>query len=124
MNIENKLVKFKISVFIFVLVAGYGIVGAAVNEATGRERLPMDFGWKFSLGHLWYMDEDFGYGGGNPVSNSKAGAAVGAVKEDFDDSDWEDVDVPHDWAVGLEFVKKSSGPGSTRTSKKMGKKTT
>ncbi|MFB6318848.1 glycoside hydrolase family 2 TIM barrel-domain containing protein [Saccharicrinis sp. FJH54] len=39
------------------------------------------------------------------------GEAVEAFKKDFDDSQWESVSVPHDWAVSEPFIK--DGDGST-----------
>ncbi|MCK4420051.1 beta-galactosidase, partial [Candidatus Aerophobetes bacterium] len=68
-----------------------------------RERLSMDFGWKFHLGHSRDISRDFEFGGGDPNFKTKAGDAVGAARPDFDDSKWRDIDLPHDWAVELDF---------------------
>jgi beta-galactosidase len=70
---------------------------------TTRERLLMDFGWRFHLGDASDPARDFDYGGGDSSSNTKAGDAVGAVRPDFDDGDWSAIDLPHDWAVELGF---------------------
>ncbi len=67
-----------------------------------REKLLMDFGWKFHLGNAASPKEDFDYGLG--AIFAKAGSAVGAIKPSFDDSQWRNVDLPHDWAVELGFV--------------------
>ena len=37
---------------------------------------------------------------------AKAGGAIGAASPDFDKSDWETVNLPHDWAVYNEFEEK------------------
>jgi len=68
------------------------------------KRLCIDKGWKFHLGHASDMAKDFEYGGGDPAFKTKTGDAVGAVRPDFDDSRWRTVDLPHDWAVELDFV--------------------
>src|SRR5690349_14230974 len=46
-------------------------------RSAGRERLLLDFGWRFHFGH--------------------AGALA------FDDSQWRPLDLPHDWAIELPF---------------------
>ncbi len=71
------------------------------------ERLAIDRGWKFHLGHASDMAKDFEYGGGDPASNTKTGDAVGAVSVDFDDREWRSVELPHDWAVELDFDEKA-----------------
>ncbi|MEK6570797.1 MAG: sugar-binding domain-containing protein, partial [Bacteroidota bacterium] len=67
-----------------------------------RERLLLDFGWRFHLGDAASIEGDFGFG--SRATFAKAGEAVGAAKPDFNDSSWRKVDLPHDWAVELEFV--------------------
>ena len=74
--------------------------GGAANAA-GRERVSLDHGWRFHLGDAADVARDFDFGRGMPFG--KAGDAVGAVRSDFDDSAWRTVDVPHDWAVELDF---------------------
>ena len=80
-------------------------VGVTAGEAANRERLSMDFGWKFSLGHAADMAKDFDYWGGDPSGNAKTGDIAGPPHPGFDDGEWSVVDVPHDWAVGLGFDK-------------------
>ena len=53
---------------------------AAAAEPSPRQRLTMDFGWKFMLG-------------------DPAGAEASA----FGDSSWQAVDLPHDWSIHLAF---------------------
>jgi len=72
-----------------------------------REQILMDFGWKFHLGHSSDVSRDFEFGGGDPSSRTKAGDAVGAIRPDFDDSKWQNIDLPHDWAVELGFDAKA-----------------
>jgi beta-galactosidase len=72
---------------------------ARTREAVVRERLKMDFDWKFSLGHAADMDRDFGYF----PRLAKTGDPTGPAHPKFDDRDWPTVDVPHDWAVALGY---------------------
>ncbi len=73
-----------------------------INAPVVRQKLLMDYGWKFHLGNSADPKEDFGYG--IAESFSKAGVASGPARPDFNDSTWRTVDLPHDWAVELPFV--------------------
>ncbi len=66
-----------------------------------RQRLSLDFGWGFHLGHATEPSKDFGYAGQSLFS--KTGGMLNPSKPDFDDSQWALVDIPHDWAVALDF---------------------
>jgi beta-galactosidase len=61
--------------------------------------------WRFHLGHAGEQERDFGFGR-NQRTFAKSGAATAdAAQPDFDDKSWQQVRVPHDWAVGLPFAK-------------------
>ncbi len=66
-----------------------------------RERLSLDFGWRFHLGHATDPSKDFGYTSQSLFS--KTGGLFDPSKPEFDDSPWSRVDIPHDWAVTLDF---------------------
>lgn len=68
-----------------------------------RQRINMDFGWKFSLGHADDKARDFDYWGGDPSGAAKTGDIAGPPHPDFDDSAWEKINVPHDWCVGVDY---------------------
>ncbi|EJL23595.1 beta-galactosidase/beta-glucuronidase [Caulobacter sp. AP07] len=78
-----------------------------------RERLSLDFGWRFALGHAQDPARDFGFGA-NQRTYAKAGASAanwwvaGAAQPAFDDSAWAPVTLPHDWGVTLPFVDNPS----------------
>jgi beta-galactosidase len=61
-----------------------------------KQTLSFDRGWSFHLG-----DVPFPVICGHAASynNAKAGTAGGVAANDFDDSDWRRLDLPHDWAV-------------------------
>jgi beta-galactosidase len=70
-----------------------------------RERLLLDFGWRFALGNAADPKKDFGYGTLRREGTfAKAGHVDGPAEPRFDDSAWSKVDLPHDWAVDLPFV--------------------
>lgn len=82
---------------------------APVIDLAPRERLSLDFDWRFKLGHAQDPARDFGFGA-NQRTFAKAGASApnwwvaAAAQADFDDSAWARVTLPHDWAVELPFV--------------------
>ena len=73
--------------FTFLIMAGVLICTARLSSpksaaaaiataGQNRQQLPMDFGWKFKLGD-----------------------ANDAQRADFDDSNWRELDLPHDWSI-------------------------
>ncbi|MGB8602733.1 MAG: beta-galactosidase GalA [Rhizomicrobium sp.] len=76
----------------------------AAPALQSRQRLKCDFGWRFHLGHAVDPAQDFGFGE-SQNSFAKSGANVAtAAAVDFDDSGWQAVDLPHDWAMALPFT--------------------
>jgi beta-galactosidase len=70
----------------------------------GRERIRPDQGWRFSLGNAADVSKDFGYGAmARERPFSKQGQFSKVTSEEFDDTSWRLVDLPHDWAVELPF---------------------
>ena len=88
-------------------------LAASGEPLSPRQRLLLDFGWSFHLGNADSAAEDFSYGltavegtfaksgqivGHNEVKNGKV------TQLTRDDSGWQTINVPHDWALGLPFV--------------------
>jgi beta-galactosidase len=81
----------------------------APGAVAPRERLLMDFDWKFQFGHGSDPARDLGFG-----SKQEDFAKSGDFKfatEKFDDSKWRGLNLPHDWAVELPFVRDESLQG-------------
>jgi beta-galactosidase len=109
-----QLMNFKV-LFLSIVVASAAPALAQTTEQSGasanRERLLMDMGWRFALGHATDPAKDFDP---SPATNNfsyfaKAGDGLGAAARDFDDRSWRAVDLPHDWAVELPFDGRGSG---------------
>ena len=82
------------------------VQGGATNPAFSngmRERLLLDFDWRFHFGHADDAAKDFNFGNGRTGTFQKTGNFLPAGAIAFDDSDWRAVNLPHDWAVELEF---------------------
>ena len=96
------------------LVAGEGAGQLSTEESSSvtnpamsnaqRERLLLDFGWRFHYGNACDADKDFGFGSGRTGNFQKTGGYLAASSLAFDDSDWKSVNLPHDWAVELPFT--------------------
>jgi beta-galactosidase len=76
----------------------------AANSGAGRERLLLDFGWRFHLGNANDPTKDFGFGEGSTGNFQKTGNFLHASSLGYDDSDWQSLNLPHDWAVELPFT--------------------
>jgi beta-galactosidase len=75
------------------------------SPTAGRERLSLDRGWLFHEGDIPFppiLGHQMSY------NNAKAGSSWGAASPGFDDSTWQPVDLPHDWAVAQPFDQKAN----------------
>ena len=76
------------------------------RAAFGRERISLDRGFRFALGHATDLERDFGHGVGYFSDLAKAGYGDGPADPHFDDRGFRVLDLPHDWAVELPFDAK------------------
>jgi len=85
--------------------AAHAMAGTAESPAavSPREQLLFDFGWKFQFGHGSDPARDLGFGM-DQGDFAKTGDFKFA-KAEFDDSKWRALNLPHDWAVELPFVR-------------------
>ena len=69
-----------------------------------RDRLLLDFGWRFHFGHADDPEKDFGWGALRRTGSfAKTTLFLPVASAEFDDSGWRSTDLPHDWAVELPF---------------------
>ena len=85
--------------FICALAALVSLHTLAAEPGGPRERLLLDFGWRFHLGNQWGIGQDL----------AKAGTGRGPADVTFSDADWRTVNLPHDWAIELPFDSKADG---------------
>src|SRR5580658_1467657 len=71
----------------------FSILPVQAADPSPRERLLLDFGWKFHLGDDWELSERLDKGGVNP----------GPAGRTFSDAHWRVVNLPHDWLPELPF---------------------
>lgn len=65
-------------------------------------RMLLEHGWRFHEGDIATPEPQ---GHNDTYLSVKAGAARGAAAMAYDDSDWADVRLPHDWAAGQPFAE-------------------
>ncbi|MGE5055109.1 MAG: glycoside hydrolase family 2 TIM barrel-domain containing protein, partial [Acidobacteriota bacterium] len=75
----------------------------ASSAVAPRERLLLDFNWMFFQGNAADPRHDLGFGTGQG-DFAKSGEFEFATAK-FDDSKWRSLNLPHDWAVELPFVR-------------------
>ncbi len=112
-----------------VLLAATTLSLAATERPPARERLLLDFGWRFHLGDPAGLDAaTFAYPEVDALERTarvhlddepklvplrrtaadiNAAAPVAFAQPNFDDHDWRPLDLPHDWAVELPFNPKA-----------------
>jgi beta-galactosidase len=93
---------------VFIFTTCYLSEAQTQSQTAVREKLLMDFGWRFALGHSYDTKKDFDNGSGYFSYFAKTGYGDGAASKDFDDRGWRKLDLPHDWCVELPFDKLGS----------------
>ena len=75
-----------------------------------RETIRLDEGWKFSLGNAADPAKDFGCGTEyfNYLTKANSIHNEGPYSIKFNDSTWQEVRIPHDWATTLPYAQKAS----------------
>ena len=85
------------------LLAHYPLSLQSSATLAPRERLLLDFGWRFQFGHATDPARDLGLGKDQGDFSKTGDFDFSNAK--FDDSKWRSLNLPHDWAVELPFVR-------------------
>lgn len=86
----------KIVFLILFLLVGF--------QANSQKKINLDEDWKFHFGNAADVTKDFDYGKTALLHKSNVFATT-IVHPKFVDTTWTKIAVPHDWVVGLPFVK-------------------
>lgn len=92
--------------FALLLTLASSSRGQIQQQSSPREKLLMDTGWRFALGHAFDTRDDFDNGSAYFSYFAKTGYGDGAASANFDDRGWRKLDLPHDWCVELPFDKR------------------
>ena len=93
-----------------VVGAMLALMAVPVQAQSVRETIRLDDGWKFALGNASDPKKDFGCGTEyfNYLTKANSIHNEGPYVMKFDDKDWQEVNVPHDWATTLPFAREAS----------------
>ena len=94
-----------------MILATTGCLLMSVAQAQSvREAIRLDKGWKFKLGHAADPQKDFGCGTEyfNYLTKANSIHNEGPYAQKFDDADWEEIQVPHDWVTTLPYAPEAS----------------
>ena len=75
-----------------------------------RETIRLDKGWKFAFGHAGDPQKDFGCGTEyfNYLTKASSIHNEGPYVRKFNDSTWQEVQIPHDWVAALPYASEAS----------------
>ena len=93
-----------------ILVIAGCLLTITVNAKNVRETVRLDKGWKFALGHAAVPKRDFGCGTEyfNYLTKANSIHNEGPYAQKFDDSAWQEVQIPHDWVTTLPYAPEAS----------------
>ena len=95
---------------LLLLIAFLMLTLVGKGQTSVRQTIRLDEGWKFAFGHASDPQKDFG--GGTEYFNylTKANSIhnEGPYSPKFDDKDWQEVRVPHDWVTTLPYASEAS----------------
>jgi beta-galactosidase len=80
----------------------------SAQNKSDMELTLIDKDWRFSFGHLYDTQKDFGHAEGYFSYLTKTGFGDGPAAPGFDDRAWRKLDLPHDWVVEQPFSEKAS----------------
>ena len=82
----------------------------AKAQASVRETIRLDEGWKFAFGHAGDPKKDFGCGTEyfNYLTKANSIHNEGPYSLKFNDAGWQEVSVPHDWVATLPYAAVAS----------------
>lgn len=81
-----------------------------LNAQNVRETIRLDEGWKFAFGNASDPAKDFGCGTEyfNYLTKANSIHNEGPYSTKFDDANWQEVRVPHDWVTTLPYASEAS----------------
>ena len=93
---------------LFIAIACWVFLGGMAQNV--RETIRLDKGWKFAFGHAANPQKDFGCGTEyfNYLTKANSIHNEGPYAQKFDDSTWQEVQVPHDWVTTLPYAPEAS----------------
>ena len=93
-----------------MLVAVLCCIFTSMSAQSVRETIRLDKGWKFAFGHAADPQKDFGCGTEyfNYLTKANSIHNEGPYAQKFNDSTWQEVQIPHDWVTTLPYASEAS----------------
>lgn len=93
-----------------LLLSALLFVSLTMKAQTNRECILIDENWQFAFGHASDPSKDFNHGTEYFTYLTKASSIhnEGPYDDEFDDSNWKSLNLPHDWVVDLPFASTAS----------------
>ena len=87
-----------------------GVQAAENGAGNVRQTIRLDKGWKFCFGHAGDPKKDFGCGTEyfNYLTKANSIHNEGPYVQKFDDSSWQEIQLPHDWVTTLPYAAEAS----------------
>ena len=97
--------KTSLLLVVVMLTAAISVCGQNI-----REKIRLDQGWRFAFGNAADPQKDFGCGTEyfNYLTKANSIHNEGPYVMKFNDSDWQEVNVPHDWVTTLPYSSDAS----------------
>ena len=86
------------------------LISMTVSAGNVRETVRLDKGWRFALGHAADPKKDFGCGTEyfNYLTKANSIHNEGPYATKFNDSTWQEIQIPHDWVTTLSYAPEAS----------------
>ena len=86
------------------------VLSTAVHAENVRETIRLDKGWRFAFGHAADPARDFGCGTEyfNYLTKASSIHNEGPYTAKFDDTAWQEMQIPHDWVTTLPYALEAS----------------
>ena len=100
-----------------IAVALASMALTTINAQSVREKTLLNEGWKFAFGHAADISKDYGNGTEyfNYLTKANSIHNEGPYAVKFDDTQWTDVRIPHDWVTTLPYASEASHSHGYRT---------
>ena len=93
-----------------IVIGTIALMAMPGNAQSVREVIRLDEGWKFAHGNAADPAKDFGCGTEyfNYLTKANSIHNEGPYSNKFDDKDWQEVRIPHDWVTTLPYAQQAS----------------
>lgn len=106
----NDIIKRSMKTVIGLCAVMLTIVTMPAKGQNARQTTRLNEGWRFAFGNAADPQKDFGCGTEyfNYLTKANSIHNEGPYSLKFNDSEWQEVNVPHDWVTTLPYAREAS----------------